>query len=164
MKKRSINMLIVGLLLLGLFAVVLIVFLEDTHDNFEENIVISQDGVTEEVLKFENLRLVPTQKTEYTVNLVCAASGKYHISLDYAEKTNGGMRDFIKVLIKYGDNVAYSGGLNDLLLGSVVEFDGELYADDPLPITINYAMPEEVGNEAQGTFEDFIICLKIEKI
>ena len=99
MKKRSINILIVGLLLLGLFAVMLIVFIEDTHDNFEKNITVSRDGVTEEVLSVENLRLVPTQKTEYTVNLVCAASGDFHISVDYAEKTNGGMRDFVEVLI-----------------------------------------------------------------
>ena len=164
MKKRSINMLIVGLLLLGLFAVVLIVFIEDTHDKFEENITVMRDGVTEEVISVENLRLVPTQKTEYTVNLVCAASGDFHVSLDFAEKTDGGMRDFVEVLIKYGDTVAYSGGLSALLLDKVVEFDGTLYSDKPLPITINYSMPHEVGNEAQGTYEDFIICLKIEKI
>ena len=164
MKNKSINMLIVGLILLGLMAVMLIVFIEKAHDDFEKNITVNSDGVTESVLSVRNLKLTPTQKSEYSINLVCDASGSYHVSLVYEEKTDGGMKEFVNVLVKYDEKIAYEGTLGALLDGhETIEFESELKSDDPVVITICYEMPYTVGNEAQGTYADFDICLKIEK-
>ena len=164
MKNRSINLLIVSLLLIAAMAVTLIVFLEKAKEDFPKNITVDGDGVTESILPVRDLSLNPTESKEYSVNLVCAASGTYVITLDYVEKVDGGMKSFVDVSVTCGDLLLYSGSLSDLLdTDTVLEMEGELKADDPLTLTFRYEMPKSVGNEAQGTYSDFDIDLKITK-
>ncbi len=165
MKNKSINILIVSLLLLGIIAVMLIVFLGKAKEDFPENITVSEDGVTESILAVRDLKLNPTESKEYSVNLVCAASGSYHIYLDYEEKEDGGMKSFVDVTVKFDGKVVYEGDLAALLgdEGELIQFEGELHAEEPLVVSICYLMPYDVGNEAQGTYADFDIHLKIEK-
>ncbi len=142
----------------------LITFLGKAKEDFPENITVSEDGVTESILAVRDLKLCPTESKEYSVNLVCAASGSYHISLDYEEKKNGGMKPFVDVTVKFNGEVVYEGELAALLdSGELIQFEGELHAEEPLVVSICYLMPYDVGNEAQGTYADFDIHLKIEK-
>ena len=164
MKNKNINMLIVALLLAGLMAVMLIFFLEDAHDSFEEDIKIDQDGVLESTLAVRNLHLIPAQSREYKVNLVCKASGGYFVSLDYVEDKDGGMKEFVVVTVSCNGKLIYNGSLKTLLdTDLVLEFEEELYSDTPAVIVFNYSMPYEIGNEAQGTYADFDIKLNINK-
>lgn len=164
MKNKNINMLIVGLLLLGLMAVMLIVFVGKAKEDFPKNITVSESGVTESILSVRDLKLNPTESKEYSINLVCAASGSYHIYLDYEEKKDGGMKPFVNVSIKFDNELVYEGGLAALLDGGVViQFEGELNSNEPLVVSICYLMPYNVGNEAQRTYADFDIHLRIEK-
>ena len=164
MKNKSINMLIVAFLLIALTAVMLIVFLDTSKDEFPKKITVSENGVTESVLPTRDLRLNPTESREYCVNLICAASGKYEITLDYEEKLDGGMKPFIEVTVKADGKTVYEGGLLELLdSDKTISFEGELHEKKPLPITISYHMPRDVGNEAQRTYSDFNVHLKIKK-
>ena len=164
MKNRSINMLIVGLLLIAALSVTLMVFIEDTHDKFEERITVNANGKTEAVLEVKDLKLTPSATSEYSINLVCAASGMFDVYLDYEEEKDGGMKNFVNVLIKFDDEIAYSGTLTELLDGNkIVEFVSELKEKEPVIVNIKYEMPYTVGNEAQGTYADFKINLKIVK-
>jgi hypothetical protein len=143
----------------------LITFLESVKQDFEDNIKVSEDGVTESVQQVRDLKLNPTESKEYRVDLVCAASGSYYIYIDYEEKEDGGMKPFVEVTVKLGDEVVYEGSLAMLLEDGCepIQLEGELHAEEPLPITVCYLMPREVGNEAQGTYADFDLHLKIEK-
>ena len=164
MKNRSVNILIVSFILIGLFAVALIVFLEHTKDTFAENITVSSEGVTESLLPVRDLRLHPTESKEYSVNLVCAASGGFHVTLDFEEKADGGMKEFVTVTVRCDGELLYEGPLTELLDGDVaVQFEVELYEKDPRVISFTYTMPRDVGNEAQGTYSDFDMHLMIEK-
>lgn len=164
MKNRSINILITALILVGLLAATLTMFLLKAKDNFPKNIKVKGDGITESILPIRDLRLNPTESKEYSVELVCDASGAYDISLDFEELANGGMKPFVNVTVKAGGEVVYEGGLEALLDGDrVLQFEGTLYATDPLVISICYLMPHDIGNEAQGTYSDFDIHLKIKK-
>ncbi len=164
MKNKSINILIVAFVLLSLLAVVLIVFIKDTREGFEENITVSADGVTETTLEVRDLTLVPTDKKEYSVNLVCAATGTYDVSLSYDETLDGGMKNFVNVLVTYDNKLAYDGRLVDLIDNShIIEFECELTAKTPVVVKISYEMPYEVGNEAQNTYADFDVKLKLVK-
>ncbi len=165
MKNRSLNILIVALLLLACMAVVLIVFVEDVHRKFGENIAVSSDGVTESIKEVKDLMLNPTESKEYSVNLVCEATGKYAIALEFIEKIDGGMKNFVDVTVKLGADVVYEGSLAELLDGGErIEFEGTLEDDVPLPVSVCYMMPYDVGNEAQGTSADFNVKLTVEKI
>ena len=50
MKNRSINILIVALLLLAIMSVILITFLIKAKEDFPKDIRVKQDGVTETIL------------------------------------------------------------------------------------------------------------------
>ena len=164
MKNKSINILIVSLLLLAVMAVVLITFLTKAKEDFPKNITVDSDGVTESILPVRDLMLNPTESKEYSVNLVCDASGSYLITLDYVEKVDGGMKHFVDVTVTCGDIILYNGSLSNLLdTDTVLEMEGELQSEDPLVLTFRYEMPRGVGNEAQGTHSDFDIVLKIAK-
>ena len=163
MKNRSVNILIVSLLLLALLSVMLIVLVEKAHDDFDKGITVSANGVTESLIKVRDLKLNPTESKEYDVNLICLASGKYNISLDYETTADGGMQEFVNVTVTVHGEAVYEGGLKALLDGEIIHFEGELFEEDPLTVTIRYEMPESVGNEAQGTFVDFDVKLTVEK-
>lgn len=164
MKNKSANILIVSFLLLGIMSVLLIIFMGNSKEDFENNITVEADGVTEKVLAVRDLKLNPTESKDYSINLVCSASGSYLISLNYEEKSDGGMKSFVDVTIKRNSEVIYTGSLAELLdNGILIEFEGELQATTPLVLTITYLMPINVGNEAQGTYADFEVHLKIEK-
>jgi hypothetical protein len=164
MKNRSINILITAFVLLGILAFSLAIFIQWAHESFADGITVSENGVTESVLKVRDLRLNPTESKEYSVKLICEATGSYLITLDYNETSDGGMKRFVNVKVKCGGEVVYEGPLAPLLDSDyAIEFEGELDSEEPLPICITYDMPRDVGNEAQGTFSDFDVTLKIKK-
>lgn len=164
MKNRSINMLIVALLLIAALSVTLITFLAKAKEDFPKDIRVNADGESETILAVRDLKLNPSESKCYEVNLYCAASGSYYISLDYEEVTNGGMKSFIDVTVKCGDVVVYKGNLGALLDADVqVQFLGELHETEPVVISVCYEMPREIGNEAQSTYAEFDVCLKIKK-
>ena len=163
MKAKSLNILLVAFLLIGIFSIMLITFLGQVHEDFPKNITIDAGETSDTVFTVRDLQLSPAEYEEYTVNLVCGASGSYHISLEYTQTRDGGMSGFVNVVVTSGDQVVYQGPLDALFQGEVVTFDGELRAKDPLPVTIRYEMPYEIGNEAQGTSSDFDVRIAIEK-
>ena len=164
MKNKSINMLIISFLVISAFAVMLIIFVGTAKRDFSENIKVRQDGLTEGVIPVRDLRLNPSESKEYSVDMVCAASGTFAFELSYVEKTDGGLKQFVNVTITVGDEVVYQGSLKDLIdNGLKVSFKGVLEAKEPLVLTFRYEMPREIGNEAQGTYSDFDVHVKVEK-
>ena len=164
MKNKYANILIVALLLLAIVSVMLVVFLTDAKEKFPEKITVDADGVTESILPVRDLRLNPTESKEYSVNLVCIASGSYHIYVDYEESDDGGMKHFVEVTLKFDGETVYEGSLAELIdSDKTVQFDGELEEDEAVAVSFCYRMPDEVGNEAQGTYADFEVVLRIEK-
>lgn len=164
MKNKNINMLIISFLVISAFAVMLIIFVGTAKRDFAENIKVSQNGLTEDVFTVRDLRLNPSESKEYSANLVCAASGTFAFELSYEEKTDGGLKQFINVTITADGAVVYQGSLQDLINnGLKVNFKGELQAKEPLVLTFHYEMPREIGNEAQGTYSDFDVHIKVEK-
>ncbi|MBR5140665.1 MAG: hypothetical protein IKV16_06370 [Clostridia bacterium] len=164
MKNRSINILIVAIFLLTLMSITLVFFLQKAEEDFPKDIRVKQDGVTQTILPIRDLRLNPTESKEYTVDLFCAASGSYNVSLDYTEMADGGMKPFVNVIVRVNGALMYEGGLDSLLTtDEVISFETELSADDPVVLSLTYLMPREIGNEAQGTYSDFNILLSIKK-
>ena len=164
MKNKNINMLIISFLVISAFAVMLIIFVGTAKRDFSENIKVRQDGLTEGVIPVRDLRLNPSESKEYSVDMVCAASGTFAFELSYEEKTDGGLKQFINVTITADGAVVYQGSLQDLINnGLKVNFKGELQAKEPLVLTFHYEMPREIGNEAQGTYSDFDVHIKVEK-
>ena len=164
MKTKTFGVLITALLILSSISVVFITFITDTHDNFEENVTVKSEGITNTVITVNDLKLNPSGQCEYTINLVCAASGDFDVTLDYMETENGGMKSFVYVNVSADGETVYNGTLSELLdTETKINFKAYLTAKQPVLIKIIYEMPENVGNEAQGTYSDFKINLSIVK-
>ena len=164
MKERSLNILLVGIMLLTLLAIMMVFFLYRADLKFENNITVTENGVTESVMKVKDLTLTPGAQRDYHVNLICDATGGYHFFIDYEEVYDGGMKDFVNVRIMFGEQEVYYGRLKTLLdEGEIPTFDGILDHADPLVLSFYYEMPIETGNEAQGTCADFDIIITIKK-
>ena len=156
-------MLIISLLVIGIMATLLIVFLADAKEKFPKEITVEENGVTESILPIRDLMLNPTESREYSVNLFCRASGGYYIFLDFEETEDGGMKPFVDVAVKVDGELLYEGKLDALLAPDAAVIEAELYADEPRVFAVTYTMPRDVGNEAQGTYSDFDLTLKIKK-
>ena len=164
MKNRSVNILIVALCLLIVLSVTLAIFIEKARQDFEGDLRVSANGVTEKIFVVRELSLNPTESRDYTVNLLCAASGVYNLTLDYNETRDGGMKDHVVVTMTLGDELIYAGTLANLLQDGVsVQTVCTLEEKDSIPLKVHYEMPHHIGNEAQGTSADFKISLAIKK-
>lgn len=165
MKNKSINMLIVAFVLIAIFSITLTVYIFQAREDFDDDITVSESGVTEAIFKERSLKLVPTEKKELDVNLFCKASGEYHVTIDFIEAADGDMKHFVNVSVLCNGESVYEGNLAKLLddPDEKVLFDSELYSKDPTVVTIRYEMPYETGNEAQGTTADFDVRFTINK-
>jgi hypothetical protein len=131
--------------------------------NVIEEITIDRDGVSELTLEVDDLRLVPASEKEYIVEMKAKATGHYTLSMFYYETDDGGMSQYVDVVISYMDNVVYEGRLSELIRGKEILCDIDLLDGSITELKFCYKMSEEVGNEAQGTTTSFNISLAIKR-
>lgn len=164
MKKHTYYIIIVAMLLLIAFSIMLIIFLHNADEIYEGNIRVRENDVTETTIPVRDLVMNPGVEKEYHVDLICDATGSYFIHIDFEEKKDGGMKDFVEVTILSNDKRVYQGPLTALLDDKLIfEFIGELDESEPHVLTFKYMMPLETGNEAQGTSSNFDIHIVIKK-
>ena len=164
MKNRSFYILITAMVLLCIMATLLIFFIYNADQKFEGSIMVKENGITETLIPVRDLVLSPGVSKDYDVKLICDASGSYHVRIDFREKTDGGMKEFVDVVVEFDGKEVYSGRLTELIdEGFVIETEHELKAKDPVNVTFRYTMPLETGNEAQGTYAYFDVHIAIEK-
>ncbi|MGN1078138.1 MAG: hypothetical protein ACI4ST_06440 [Candidatus Gallimonas sp.] len=164
MKKTTFAVLCIVLGILAVAAAGLAVLVFHSHETFKSKIEVKIDGVTEETLSVKELELNPSGTKEYEIELFCAAEGEFGVELIYTEKRDGGMKNFVRVTVLSGGDVAYEGGLSALLdEGERVSFDCTLAADKAVKVVIRYSMPAETGNEAQNTSAAFDVTVRIRK-
>ena len=164
MKSKTFGIFVTAFVVLMAISITLVVFIEYAKEVFPENITVQSEGVTETILPIRDLRLNPSESKDYSINLVCEATGSYLVTLDFLETVDGGMKEFVDVSVTVGGALTYSGRLSELIAGEArAEFETELSATEPVVITVHYEMPREIGNEAQGTYADFDVRLAIKK-
>lgn len=164
MKDRSFYILITAMVLLSVLAVLLIFFIFNADYKYEDNIRVKENGITETLIPVRDLVLSPGVEKDYDVKLICDASGSYFIHIDFQEREDGGMKEFVNVIVEYDGEQVYEGKLTELIdEGFVIEGERELHAQDPMNVTFRYVMPLETGNEAQGTYSYFDVHIVIKK-
>lgn len=128
------------------------------HDEFQNNITINQNGETNELLKFDSLKLVPGESVEYDVNLQSSLNSDFVITLDFVNTKSGGLEKYMIVETSInGDTRTFS--MLSLMEGVDIVYNASLFADNQLKF--RFYMPETVGNEAQGKFVKFDVNLLV---
>lgn len=116
-----------------------------------QNLNVKIESGEEEVVEFDALGLLPGQSTEYNLYLTTNDGPTKSVRLEFREKEDSPLADFVRVQIFANDEEICDELLADLMSGGDVILDGDLTAAEEFKITIVYYMPEEVGNEAANT-------------
>ncbi len=151
---------------LGIFcvaSVTLIFVLRNENDYFAESAVLEIEGAETKTLSFETLSLLPGESRDFYINFTSKNIEKYNISLDFNKTGDSGLDEYVFVEIKARD-FEYTNSLSNLFNNDeVVSFDLNFTKPSKERICLNYSIPSEVGNEAQGKFIDFDVVLNISK-
>ena len=159
-KKHISNRL---LILLSFLALVCMIFFIVANwyacglDGFKKEIKIVKDGTTIDSMEIKSLSLHPGESVDYQVVLNAPMSGSYQVTLDFNEKVDGGLKQFIVVVINDGSKNVLNKGLSDVLAGDKITLTCNIEEKKPYVLDISYVMPEDVNNDAMGTTATFEI-------
>ncbi len=162
-KTKSINLLMVALLLTSILSGCFLFYITGEETKLSETITVSVDGVLNETLTVEDLEINPGEEREWNIFLKSHVGGEFETSVSFEELADNGLKQFVDVAVYYNDQTVYDGTLTDLLSGNTVSFNNELDESNSNVLKIIFKMPIETGNEAQNTTADFYVKVEIAK-
>lgn len=153
MIKNSIKIILILVSVAMAFAGV-VIWSAQEKDVLKEDTVIEISGETNKTLKAELAGFYPGGEKEYVISLSGDSASEYDITLtfrDDEDTESGDLENYLTVKITT-EEITIEKTLKELLQGETLALgktsDG---------IKIVYAMPQEIGNESQGTTADFYI-------
>ncbi len=151
MSKRLNIILIAACVLMTVFSSIIYSVMQGQGD-LKENTVIKVNGETDKTLKAELSGFYPGCEKEYVIALKGSLVSEGCVTLEFRNGENhGGLENYINVKITAGE-IAVEKPLKDLFDGNKIDFGNNVSE-----IKITYSMPENTGNEAQGTTAFFYI-------
>lgn len=117
------------------------------------NTYITINGETSKTLKAEIGGFYPGKTEKYTITVSGNAASSYYLALRFRDDVKGDLEKYITVEIATKEKKVEK-TLQELLKGDEV-----MLGQNANEIEISYVMPEDVGNEAQGTSAVFYIDL-----
>ena len=137
--------LVIGsiLILIGVFLTAWIML------NSDDNGTIKVNLDDPEAVSFESLALLPGESCEYVVELQNGRADKYTLTLDFVEKEEKTLKNFVRVKILSGNTEICDELLADLFLDDELTVPVDFTKDENTELKIVYYLPEEVGNEAK---------------
>ena len=160
MGKRLYQIAILTLALVVVAGVVISGVILNDRINFEETVVIEQDGIQNKTLSFTPQKLFPGEISVCKLNIVSRANGDFEFLLDYVGLNEGTLNEFVQVAVCC-DNQIGEYTLSDLITGSGVTFVATCKEGENKTVTVTYSIPSNVGNEAQGLQTNFETKLSI---
>ena len=154
------TLIVVGSLLI-ITGIVIIALMTSTSDN--PGIVnVDMDNSKPQAVEFNNFDLVPGSSCEYEIKFNGSRFKQYTVALEFVEKENKSLKDYLRVKIISGDKEIYdnllANAFSDIPLALSVDFDKGLNTD----LKLVYYLPIEVGNEAKNADADFELLFKAE--
>ena len=126
--------------------------------NLKDKTTVTFNGETTKTLKAEIAGFYPGKSADYTIEISDKGAADYNVSLVFrkngdVEPEKNTLGNYLNVTIVAGD-VTIEKNLNELFGGEKINL-----GRNSQKITITYAMPLEIGNEAQGAETRFFIDL-----
>lgn len=125
--------------------------------------ISSNDKVVNNVISINDLNLQPGSSKSSIIELECINTNSYKITLIFQETEAGSLKNYLDVEIFYNNKLIYKDKLSKLLSCDDVFINDEFSKNDVDEVTIIYMLPQEIGNEAQGTITKFDIKILIEQ-
>lgn len=150
-KTRSVFVIIICVL--ALIATAVIVLILRNGCGIKDKTVIKVNGETSKTLKAELSGFYPGNTQECTIMLSGTYAENYYITLNFRDDKESNLENYLTVVIKTAERTVAK-SLKDLLSGEEL-----ILGKNASEINIIYSMPENIGNEAQGTGAVFYIDL-----
>lgn len=123
-----------------------------TQGGLKPNTVIKLNGATYKTLQAELSGFYPGNEQEYKIVTTGEGTERYDVTLAFrGNAKSGGLENYLIVIVTTKE-VTIEKPLTELLDGDPIEL-----GKNANEITVTYVMPEDTGNEAQGTTADFYI-------
>lgn len=106
---------------------------------------------------FENLALLPGEKAEYEIELKGEVEALCDVTLEFKEKGNNTLKNFVYAKIEYNGEVIAEKLLAEFFDDDEIKFETNLRGGKVNYIKITYYMPIEVDNEAENAEADFVL-------
>ena len=115
---------------------------------------ISLSGDASSAVDFNDLAMIPGQKTEYTVRFASYSSKRYGVTLDFFEdedkKAYNTLKHYVRVRIEVGDEVLCDDVLERVMEGDPLGFNVDIRQRLNTEMKVTYYLPDDIGNEAKG--------------
>ena len=158
-KNLLTRILLISLSVLIIIGIVLMIWVYVTAESRNEIKVVLKDGKTE-VVRFEDLALVPAGSCEYIVKLKGENAKQYDVSLDFFETEHSEeitLNNFTYVKIIASEKIVYEDSLITAIKNEPIVLPVDFNTDLNTEITVIYYMPVNVGNEASNTESAFAL-------
>lgn len=159
--KKTMVILMFGIFILAFAGIMLSIFLRMAVKTFRDEIRIELGGEhtsNETVLDYavEALDLTPGNYRECKLIFSATMEGEFVVSIGFAEKEVGELRNYLNVEIYQEDESLLNESLGTLFDSKkMTEIPVQTKVNEKIIITVRYLMPVETGNEAQGAFSKF---------
>ena len=127
----------------------------------ERNVIeIQLDYNKTETIEFADLSLVPGESCEYTVKLGKFGADRYDLSIDFVEKDDKTLKDFVRVKLYADGELVSDELLRDAFENEDIVLPVNYATKQNTELTIVYYLPLDVGNAAKHASTDFELRLK----
>lgn len=117
------------------------------------------EGAGGKIVTFSDLTMIPGESSKYCLLLSSEVEDEFEITLHFSEIDDKLLKEFAYVRIENGDELLCDKRLSEVLLGEPLTCTRKLSNKTEADIRITYYLPEDVGNEAQGTAAEFELMI-----
>lgn len=161
MTKKLAYALTIILTIVVICGIVLGVFVLKNRDDFTKNITLGDKSVEEEIAVSLS-GFYPGSSQSYTVKFGGASVEGYTVSLGFSEDGDCTLAQFIVLTISLNGEKLSEDKLDKFIGGEDCSFALSSSENGGAEIKLEYSMPEDVGNEAQGTVAEFVVTVTAE--
>lgn len=141
--------------------IVLGVYLLKNRDDFTKNITLG-DKTVEEEIDVSLSGFYPGSSQAYSVKFGGASVEGYKVSLGFDEDGDCTLAQFIVLTITLNGEKVTEDKLDKFIGGEGCSFALSSSENGGAELKLEYSMPEDVGNEAQGTVAEFVVTVTAE--
>ena len=155
MAKKAAYVLIIILSVFIIGGIVLGEYVLKSQDDFTKNITLTGEGAVSEDMDFSLEGFYPGYSAKYTIKFGSAAALGYDAAVSFEEDGDCSLSEYVRVKMTLNGNALAEGTLESFLSGDSTSFTLENLDDGGAILVLEYSMPADVGNEAQGTVANF---------
>ena len=166
--------LIIAMGVLIIIGFLLLPFILKNDDKIVKSVIIVKDDVVSREYRIDNLEMIPGASDEREIKINFQTKGQYQIILDFVEKADGGLKDYVLVDAEYAEQKL----IDEKVLSEVFALPEIAYTHnyvehgDSLILTLCYSMPMEVGDgmsveeqqRVMNAYTDFNLLITLKRV